>query len=183
MHMLSGISLEWVGPLFRFERGVINLAKKKVTDYISEWMMEYGAENGYELSHAEFIKEADAWYLRIFVDKLSGESYAAMSLEDCENVSKFISAKLDEVDPITQNYYLEVSSPGLDRPLISDKDYERFKGEIIDIKLYHPLDGKKALQGKLIELSEGVIIISDTKDKETHVPKEQASKVSLAVIF
>lgn len=159
------------------------MAKKKVTDYIAEWMIEYGKENGYELSRSEFIKEADSWYLRIFVDKLTQSGYTSMSTEDCELVSKYISAQLDRFDPITQAYYLEVSSPGLDRPLITDKDFERFKGQMVDIKLYHPLNGQKALQGKLLGLCNGIIAIQDEQGNETTVQKEQVSKVSLAVIF
>jgi len=146
-------------------------------------MTEFGRENGYELSRVEFIKEADSWYLRIFVDKLAENGYVSMSMEDCEAVSRYLSSKLDEIDPITQNYYLEVSSPGLDRPLITERDFERFIGEMVDVKLYHPLAGKKVLLGRLEGLSDGIITITDEKGKEKAFPKEQASKVSLAVIF
>jgi ribosome maturation factor RimP len=159
------------------------LAKKKITEYIAEWMMDFGRENGYELSRSEFIKEGEAWYLRIFVDKLTQSGYTSMSTEDCEFVSKYTSAQLDRFDPITQAYYLEVSSPGLDRPLITDKDFERFKGQMIDIKLYHPLNGQKALQGKLLGLCDGAISVLDEQGNEITVQKEQVGKVSLAVIF
>lgn len=159
------------------------MAKKKVTDYVHEWMEDFGKTEGYELSRVEFLKESDVWYLRVFVEKISTEGYVPMGTDDCEHVSHYLSEKLDETDPVKQNYYLEVSSPGLDRLLITDKDFERFTGEIVDIKLFHPLNGEKALQGKLISLQEGIITIADTNNKETAVPIEQASKVSLAVIF
>jgi ribosome maturation factor RimP len=159
------------------------LAKIKITERIAEWMTSFGPENGYELSRAEFVKEAEAWYLRVYVDKLTQDGYANMSTEDCEAISRYLSEKLDEADPITQNYYLEVSSPGLDRLLISEKDYKRFQGQVVDVSLYHPLDGKKSLQGKLNGKHDGILTIVDDKGNEKAIPAEQVSKVRLTVIF
>ena len=107
------------------------MAKKKITELISEWMESYGLQNGYELSRCEFVKEAGTWYLRVYVDKLEGGEYTYMSSDDCETVSRYLSERLDAEDPIPQNYYLEVSSPGLDRPLLTEKDFGRFKGSRI----------------------------------------------------
>ena len=112
------------------------MAKKKIQEYISEWMEPFGLENGYELSRTEFVKEGQTWFLRVYVDRLIDGKYDYMSSDDCEKISRYLSQKLDEADPISQNYYLEVSSPGLDRPLVSDKDYCRFTGEIIELKLF-----------------------------------------------
>ena len=159
------------------------MAKKKVADYIYEWMEDFGKSEGYELSRVEFLKEVDVWYLRVFVEKISSEGYMPMGTDDCEQISRYLSEKLDETDPVQQNYYLEVSSPGLDRLLVTDKDFDRFGGEIVDIKLFHPLNGEKVLQGKLVKLQDGMIIIADSNNKETAVPREQISKVNLAVIF
>lgn len=159
------------------------MAKKKVTDYVYEWMQDFGQTEGYELSRVDFLKEADVWYLRVFVEKITSEGYAPMGTDDCEKVSRYLSEKLDEADPVSQNYYLEVSSPGLDRLLVTDNDFDRFIGETVDIKLFHPINGSKTLQGKLVSLQNGIITISDTNNKQAAVPKEQASKVSLAVIF
>jgi ribosome maturation factor RimP len=146
-------------------------------------MQEYGKTNGYELARVEFLKEANAWYLRVFVEKLSEEGYVAMGTDDCERVSRYLSGKLDETDPIKQNYYLEVSSPGLDRLLLSDKDFERFLGKMIDIKLFHPLNGEKVLQGKLVSFQDEIITIADKNNDEIAVPREQASKINLTIIF
>jgi len=159
------------------------LAKKKVTEYIDEWMQDFGKANGYELASVEFLKESDAWYLRVFVEKLAKEGYAAMSTDDCEHVSRYLSAKLDEIDPIQQNYYLEVSSPGLERVLVTDKDFERFRGEAINVKLFHPLNGQKSFQGKLISFEKGILIIADENNTEVSVPREQISKVNLSITF
>ena len=96
------------GPLLIF--GEKELAKKKIGEYISEWMNEFGPQNGYELSRSEFVKEGSDWYLRVYVDKLKDGKYASMSTDDCETVSRYLSDKLDEADPIEQSYNLQISS-------------------------------------------------------------------------
>lgn len=163
--------------------GAETLARKKITEQIAEWMASFGAEHGYELSRAEFVKESDSWYLRVYVDKLTSEGYADMSTDDCEIISRYLSEELDKEDPISQNYYLEVSSPGLDRLLVSEQDFQRFRGRIVDVGLFHPLDGKKALQGKLEGKREGILTLIDDKGLNIDIPTEQISKVRLTVIF
>ena len=106
-----------------------------------------------------------------------------VSTDDCEKVSRFLSAELDRLDPIEQNYYLEVSSPGMDRALLKEKDFVRFAGEIVDVSLYKALDGRKAYQGKLVGMEDGKIIITDENDKRIEFPREQVAKTKLAVIF
>ena len=159
------------------------MAKKKIQEYISEWMDPFGKENGYELSRTEFVKEGQTWYLRVYVDKLTDGQYGYMSSDDCAIVSRYLSDRLDEADPISQTYYLEVSSPGMDRPLLSDKDYERFKGEIVEIKLYEAVNGKKFYTGKLLGLSEGIISLELESGEVLSFPIDKTSKVNLAVIF
>jgi ribosome maturation factor RimP len=159
------------------------LGKKKVTDHIREWMDVFGKENGYELSRSEFVKESGAWYLRVYVDKLTADGYESMSTDDCEIISRHLSEKLDLEDPVKQNYYLEVSSPGLDRLLVSEKDFQRFTGSLVDINLYQPLEGKKSLQGQLTAYSEETITILDDHKNEKTIPKEQISKMQLAIVF
>ena len=106
-----------------------------------------------------------------------------MTSDDCEKISRWLSDRLDEEDPIKQNYVLEVSSPGLDRPLISDKDFARFKGSRIEIKLYEAMDGKKQLEGELTAYKDGIVTIKDDKGTEITLPKEKAAKINLAVVF
>ncbi len=117
------------------------------------------AERGLELVDLEFVKEGANWYLRVYVDKDGG-----VDITDCEFVSRALDAKLDELDPIEQAYYLEVSSPGLDRPLKKDEDFVKFQGEIIDVKLYKAKDGKKQYQGELLSLENEILSI---KEEET----------------
>ena len=159
------------------------MAGKRVEELIASWMEDYENAADYELSRTEFVKEGQDWYLRVFLDKVEGEGYGVMGTDDCEAISRYLSEKLDEADPIKQNYYLEVSSPGLDRPLISDKDFRRFMGSQVEIKLYKALDGKKFYTGKLTGYDDGKVTITDEKGKEITLQKSDAAKINLAVIF
>ena len=159
------------------------MAKKKIADYMEQWMAEFEHASDYELSRTEFVKEAGTWYLRVYVDKLEGEAYGLMSTDDCELISRYLSDCLDKEDPIPQNYVLEVSSPGMDRPLISDKDFVRFAGEQVEIKLYEPMDGSKLLLGALVGRTDGVVTITDPKGKEIALAEDKIAKINLAVIF
>lgn len=146
-------------------------------------MEGFGTENGYELSRCEFVKEGPDWYLRVFVDRLTDGKYGYMTSDDCELVSRYLSSKLDEADPITQNYYLEVSSPGLDRLLVSDKDLLRFTGETVNIKLYEAINGKKTISGILKQYQDGILTVETDEGTDIDIPKIKTSKVNLAVII
>lgn len=143
------------------------MAKKRVEDIVSELAQPIVEALSFELVDVEFIKEGAYWYLRVFIDKPGG-----IAIDDCQAVSEQMSDKLDESDPIKQSYILEVSSPG-ERPLKKERDYERFKGEVVEIKLYQPLNGKKMFEGELLGLvedkveiktDEGTIMSFDRKD-------------------
>ena len=159
------------------------MAKKKTAELIAEWLEGFGQENGYELARTEFVKEGGQRVLRVYVDKLENGEYGTMGTDDCEIVSRYLSDKLDEADPIEGNYMLEVSSPGMDRPLLSEKDFIRFMGSEIEVKLYEAIDGKKLLTGTLTGYNDGEITITSEKGKEIVLPKGKAAKVNLAVIF
>ena len=169
------------------------MAKKKITEIVEEITADFLAENGLELYNSEFVKEGKDWFLRVYIDRLPLESEGAdggesqeqyVSTDDCEKVSRFLSEELDRIDPIEQNYYLEVSSPGLDRALIKEKDFIRFCGHVVDISLYKAMDGKKAYQGILKGLTEdNKIVITDENGSEIEFPREQVAKTRLAVIF
>lgn len=146
-------------------------------------MEEFGKATEYELSRTEFVKEGSTWYLRVYVDKKEGEDYGLMSTDDCEIVSRYLSDRLDKEDPIPQNYYLEVSSPGMDRPLVCDKDYVRFAGRQIEIKLYEPMEGSKLLLGELVGKEQDIVSIIDPKGRKIELPLDKIAKINLAVIF
>lgn len=99
---------------------------------------------GIELLEAEYVKEGSDWYLRLYIDKQGG-----ITLDDCQLVSEALNDLLDEADVIKGKYLFEVSSPGLDRPLKTDRDFERYQGEDVEVHLYAPADGGKIFTGKL----------------------------------
>ena len=158
------------------------MAKVKVTTLIEEITASFLDENGLELYNVEFLKEGRDWFLRVYIDKKEGQEEEYVSTDDCEKVSRFLSEKLDELDPIEQNYYLEVSSPGLDRALLKDSDYVRFAGRLVDLSLYKAVDGSKAYQGILVGLVDDKIVIKDEKEKEMQFDRAQVAKTRLAVV-
>ncbi|WP_352400499.1 ribosome maturation factor RimP [Anaerotignum sp.] len=135
-------------------------------------------EKNLELVDLEFVKEGANWYLRVYIDKEGG-----VDIDDCEGVSRALEAKLDTADPIEQAYILEVSSPGIDRPLKKEADFVKYRGEMIDIKLYRAMDGQKQFQGKLLGLEDGVISIEDEENKVISLEQKDIASVRLAVIF
>ena len=134
--------------------------------------------NGLELVDLEFVKEGVKWYLRVYIDKDGG-----VNIDDCELVSRALEAKLDEKDPIEQAYILEVSSPGIDRPLKKEADFVKYQGEIIDVKLYKAVNGSKQYQGKLLGLENGVLSIEEENGNVVTFEHKDTASVRLAVIF
>ena len=159
------------------------MAKKKINEIIEEISAAFMEENGLELYYVEFVKEGRDWFLRVYIDKLSASAEEYISTDDCEKVSRFLSEELDRLDPIEQNYYLEVSSPGMDRQLLTERHYEKYTGRQVEVKLYEAVDGRKTFEGVLLGLSEGNVVIRDEQDKEWMFPRQQVAKTSLAVVF
>ena len=163
------------------------MAKKKITDFVEEVTSDFLEENCLELYACEFVKEGRDWFLRVYIDKKTSEAGEEaeeyVSTDDCELVSRYLSQKLDEEDPIAQNYYLEVSSPVMDRILYKEKDFARFSGRLVDVNLYKAVDGKKQFEGILKGISEGQIVIEDENGSEIKFPAEQVAVTRLAVVF
>lgn len=130
----------------------------KVTQLVSGII----AELGYELIDVEYVKEGSKWYLRLYVDKEGG-----ITIDDCQNVHEHVTDVIDAADPIQGPYYFEVSSPGLDRPLKTERDFERYKGEAVEVSLYAPDDaGVKNYEGILAGKTQDILIIEDEKSGE-----------------
>lgn len=160
------------------------MAKKKIKDVIAEILEDFLAENGYELYNVEFVKEVKDWFLRVYIDKMPvGEEEQYMDIDDCEKISRYLSEKMDEIDPIEQNYYLEVSSAGLDRTLLFEKDYTRFAGKLVEITLYKAIDGKKVYSGQLVGLINNNLVVKDGKEVLIELPFEAVAKTKLVVVF
>ena len=159
------------------------MAKKKITEIATEELAGFLSRHGYELYNAEYVKEGKSWFLRIYIDWAEQDEGKFIGTEDCEKVSRYLSERLDELDPIEKNYYLEVSSPGLDRVLLRDKDYLRCQGKEVDISLYKAENGRKAFSGILKGQVDGNIVITDEKGNEVVFPQEQVAKTKLKIVF
>ncbi len=163
--------------------GDTKMAKMKIKDAAAKLLEGFLTENALELFNVEYVKEGRSKYLRVYIDKPEGSEEEYVSIEECEKVSRYLSDRLDEEDFIDENYILEVSSPGMDRPLLRDSDYKRYAGRIVDINLYKAIDGKKLITGELVGLKEGNVEVVGEDGEIISVPKEQISKTRLAVIF
>ena len=114
-------------------------------------------ELGLKLWDVRYVKEGADWYLRVFIDKDGG-----VDINDCESMSRALDEPLDEQDPIAQAYTLEVSSPGLERPLVRDEHFTQFIGADIMVKMIRPVDGlPKEFKGVLTDYSDGQVTIKD----------------------
>jgi ribosome maturation factor RimP len=149
------------------------MSNDAVVEKINELVAPIVSELGYELYFIEYVKENNEYYLRIYIDNDKG-----INLDDCEKVSRPISDILDLKDPISDSYYLEVSSPGINRGLYTDKHLTRYRGSIIRIKLDKPIEGKKIVDGILIDFTEADIIIS-INNNEIRVPRIRIKAVNL----
>ena len=118
------------------------------------------SENGFELCDMEYVKEAGSYYLRAYIDKEGG-----ITIDDCELVSRAFSDLLDKEDFIDDSYILEVSSPGLLRPLKKDRDFERKLGEMLELKTFRITDGKKDFTGVLKAYDKDTVTV-ETEDGE-----------------
>ena len=153
--------------------------KKSILEYVSEIIETLIKDTEYELVDVEYKKEGPNNFLRVFVDKPGG-----ITLDDCQNISKEIGDELDKTDPIKQAYYLEVSSPGLDRPLKNDKDLKRNLDKDVELKLYEALDGTKLIQGNLIDFDENTLKLkSEEDDEEIIIDRDKIALIKLAVKF
>ncbi|MBV4426712.1 ribosome maturation factor RimP [Clostridium tyrobutyricum] len=132
----------------------------------------------YELYHLELVKEENENYLRIYIDNEN----SPISLDDCEKVSREVSAMLDEKDPISFSYYLEVSSPGIERKLYTDDHLKKYIGNMVTVNIEGLLDGKKTYEGELLNFNTDDVYIK-VEDNEVAIPKNKIYDVSLKVNF
>jgi ribosome maturation factor RimP len=136
------------------------------------------AGQGYELVDVEFKNELGQWILRVFIDKAGG-----VGLEDCATVSRELSAVLDVADAIPQHYSLEVSSPGLNRPLKKEADFARFVGKKAKIRTRRPIgESRRNFSGTLVGVDAGKVKI-DVGDQVCEVPVEDVEKANLVYEF
>ncbi len=157
--------------------------KQELIAYVESVALTLTQQMNYELVDVDYVKEGPNWYLKVFADKEGG-----FSINDCVDLSRALEAELEKQDPIETVYILEVSSPGLDRPLKKDKDYARSIGKVVDVKLYQPAEaagGQKSFQAKLLgynpETEEAELELED--GTRLQMMKKEMSSIRLAVIF
>ncbi len=135
-------------------------------------------EYGFELVDVEYVKEGSTWYLRSYIDKPGG-----ISIDDCEKVSRRLSDLLDQEDFIEDAYIMEVSSPGLGRPLKKEKDFRRSLGEEVEIRTYRMIDKQKEFTGILKDYDENTVTITLADEKEKTFDKDDIALIRLAFDF
>ena len=123
------------------------MSTTKIKSTVEEMIQPYLNEQGFELVDIEYVKEGSNWFLRVYVDKEGG-----IDIDDCVLISEKLSAKLDENDPIPTVYFLEVSSPGAERPLKKAEDVTKAVGKNVFVTTYEPVNGLKEFEGKLLIL-------------------------------
>lgn len=152
--------------------------KKNIATEIEQLVLPITEANDLELVDVEYVKEGGEFFLRVYIDKKGG-----VSLNECELVTRALNPILDEKDPIKDNYYLEVSSPGLDRPLKKDKDFVKYQGRDVEIKLYKSMNGSKVHEGELVGLTEEKNIKVIIDNEEVEFNKKDVALIRLAIKF
>ena len=133
---------------------------------------------GFELVDVEYVREAGLWYLRAYIDKEGG-----ITVDDCEVVSRELGDWLDKEDFIADSYILEVSSPGLGRPLKKEKDFARSLGKDVEVRLYRPINRQKEFTGALKAYDADTVTLSMEDESELVLEKSDIALIRLAFDF
>lgn len=154
-----------------------------VVETVTDLVEPILASHHFELVDVEFVKEGKSWYLRVFIDKPGG-----ITIDECVLISDELGERLDncDPDPIPQAYYLEVSSPGAERPLKKEADYMRAVDKYVNVSLYQQLNGHKVYEGYLRKVTADELTLEymdKTRQKEVIIPRKQVAKARLAIKF
>lgn len=150
----------------------------KIADQVLQLCKPIAESLGLEIIEVTYEKRYDGMNLTVVIDKEDG-----VSIDDCEKLHRAIDAPLDELDPIEESYILNVSSPGIDRPLKTERDYRRNLNKKIAVKLYKPLDGSKSFQGVLIDFDENTFTITLQNKNNITFNKQDTAKVEPVIEF
>ena len=154
------------------------MSKREDYEHRAEALLQPIVEQfGFELVDVEYVKEGGTWYLRGYVDKPGG-----ITINDCEAVSRQFSDRMDEEDFIPDSYVMEISSPGLDRPLKKPKDFERSIGKEVEIRTYRPVDHCKEFVGTLISYDNDTITV-ETEGQNKAFERKDIALVRLYIEF
>ncbi|WP_411346146.1 ribosome maturation factor RimP [Paenibacillus sp. WLX1005] len=153
------------------------MSTPKIKTTVEEMVQPFLEEHGFELVDVEYVKEGKNWFLRVFVDKEGG-----IDIDDCGRISEYMSEQLDSHDPIKDPYFLEVSSPGAERPLKKESDVVKAVGKDVFVTTYEPVDGLKEFEGHLLSFDDGELLIEAGKKRFT-ISYAKVASARLAIIF
>ncbi len=154
--------------------GGVLLAKQNTVQRVEEIIKPYADELGLEIWDVTFKKEGSDWYLRVFIDKEGG-----VSIDDCVDLTHAVSKPLDEADPISQNYMLEISSPGVERELKRDEHFEKYIGAPVMLRTIRPVDGVRDFCGTLVKYENKTITVRLEDESEVSFEKKETNFVKL----
>ena len=149
----------------------------QIKSAVEAMLIPYLDEQGFELVDVEYLKEGSNWFLRVYVDKENG-----IDIDDCGQISEFLSTHLDAIDPIPTAYFLEISSPGAERPLKKPDDFRKAIDNHILITTYEPIEGLKEFEGKLISYDEEYLSIQVGK-KKYNIACDKVAAARYAILF
>ncbi|MBM7564652.1 ribosome maturation factor RimP [Paenibacillus sacheonensis] len=153
------------------------MSTPKIKTAVEEMVKPFLDENGFELVDVEYVKEGSNWFLRVYVDKEGN-----IDIDECGRISEYLSEKLDENDPVSDAYFLEVSSPGAERPLKKPEDVTKAVGKHVFVTTYEPIGGLKEFEGTLLSFEGEEITIGIGKKKHV-IPYAKIASARLAILF
>ena len=152
----------------------------KVSEVVEKFLTPIVENLGYEIVEVEFAKKHNGDNLTIFIDKKGG----GIDINDCEKVHNAIDEPLDELNPTDDKpYTLNVSSPGIDRPIVSDKDFNRNMGEVLEVKLFQAINKKKIFIGTLLAFSEQTVSLEISEKETIEIDRKLISKATKYIDF
>lgn len=152
--------------------------KESYESKVEHFLLPLMDEHHFELVDVEYVREAGTWYLRAYIDKEGG-----IAVDDCEVISRQLGAWLDKEDFIAESYILEVSSPGLGRPLKKEKDFVRSMGKDVDVRLYRQIDKQKEFTGVLTAYDENTVTLTMEDGSRMVFGKPDIALIRLALDF
>ena len=160
----------------------VDLKKQELIEHVEAIAAELAEGFGYEIVDVDYVKEGPNWYLKVFADKQGG-----FSINDCVALSHALEEKLEDSDPIENAYILEVSSPGLDRPLKKDKDFVRSIGKLVEVKLFETKENlpEKSFTAllKAFDPDKGTVLLELENGSEVALTRKELAGIRLAVVF
>lgn len=152
-------------------------SSKGIVSLVSPIAEKVASELGYFIWDVDYVKEGTEWFLRIDIDKEEG----GVDIEDCEKFSRTIDPLLDEENPIEEAYTLQISSPGIEREIKNDFHLEHCLGEMVQVRLYAPLNGFKEYVGTLVAYNGDTVTVD--ADGEVEIPRKAIGKMNIYFEF